>query len=151
QASVDVTRVDVEGEGTTMLVEPEPLGASVGPAGPDVGPAFGAGAVEEDERGCGVGREMHGRSEKPGRPPARGATGGLLATGAPGRGGEPELPLGDDPLEDGRQRPSLLCTLHDLAAGCQAPAGKTASTMTIWKVRITDWPVASNVASTSTE
>src|SRR5690606_16323068 len=33
----------------------------------------------------------------------------------------------------------------------QAPAGKTASTMTIWKVRITDWPVASNVASTSTE
>src|SRR5690606_26614510 len=34
---------------------------------------------------------------------------------------------------------------------CQAPAGKTASVMTIWKVRITDWPVASNVASTSTE
>src|SRR5690606_20770309 len=106
-------------------------------------------------------------------------------------GGEPELPLGDDPLEDGRQRPSLLCTLHDLAAGVkprgqdgvralppagrtlgflvlglgvelvlfqervgvrcsshwrQAPAGKTASVMTIWKVRITDWPVASNVA-----
>src|SRR5690606_30911175 len=76
QASVDVTRVDVEGVGATVLVEPEPLGASVGPVGRDVGPAFGTGAVEEDERGCGVGREMHRRSEKPGGPPGRAAAGG---------------------------------------------------------------------------
>src|SRR5690606_18124900 len=64
------------GVGATVLVEPEPLGASVGPVGRDVGPAFGAGAVEEDERGCGVGREVHGRSEKPGGPPGRAAAGG---------------------------------------------------------------------------
>src|SRR5690606_8882020 len=99
QATVDVTRANIEGEGATVLVVPEPLGASVGPAGPDVGLAFGAGAVEEDERGCAVGREMHGRSEKPGGPPGR-SRGASLATGAPGRGGEPELPLGDDLLED---------------------------------------------------
>src|SRR5690606_18562913 len=76
QGGVDVTRVNVVGEGATVLVEPEPLGASVGPVGRDVGPAFGAGAVEEDERGCGVGREVHGRSEKPGGPPGRAAAGG---------------------------------------------------------------------------
>src|SRR5690606_4381772 len=82
QAGVDVTRVNVVGEGATVLVEPEPLGASVGPAGPDVGPAFGAGAVEEDERGCGVGREVHRRSEKPGSPPR----GGQQPGGLPGDG-----------------------------------------------------------------
>src|SRR5690606_18627209 len=76
QAGVDVTRVNVVGEGATVLVVPEPLGASVGPARPDVGPAFGAGAVEEDERGCGVGRKVHRRSEKPGGPPGRAAAGG---------------------------------------------------------------------------
>src|SRR5690606_16158302 len=85
QVGVDAARVNIEGEGATVLVAPEPLGA--GPVGPDVGLAFGAGAFEEDERGCGVGREVHGRSEKPGGPRAW-PTGGLLAAGAPGRGGE---------------------------------------------------------------
>lgn len=81
----------------------------------------------------------------------------MAATGGPSwqrallvAGGEPELPLGDDLLEDADSgRRAVYFTRP--SRWRQAPAGKTASTMTIWKVRITDWPVASNVASTSTE
>src|SRR5690606_14869913 len=62
QAIVDVARVGVVGVGATVLVAPDPLAAGVGPVGPDVGPAFGAGAGEEGERGCGVGRDVHGHS-----------------------------------------------------------------------------------------
>src|SRR5690606_23396490 len=150
QAGVDVTRVNVVGEGATVLVEPEPLAAGVGPAGPDVGPAFGAGAVEEDERGCGVGREVHRRSEKPGGPRHGEQPGASWRRALLVAGGEPEPPLGDDLLEDADSGRRVMYFTRP-GRWCQAPAGKTASVMTIWKVRITDWPVASNVASTSTE
>src|SRR5690606_1582614 len=62
QVGVDVTRVDVEGEGATVLVVPEPLAAGIGPVGRDGYPGFGAGGGEEGEGGCGVGRDVHGRS-----------------------------------------------------------------------------------------
>src|SRR5690606_23561049 len=97
QVGVDVTRVNIEGEGATVLVEPEPLAAGVGPVGPDVGPAFGAGAVEEDERGCGVGREVHRRSEKPGGPRHGEQPGASWRRALLVAGGEPEPPLGGRP------------------------------------------------------
>src|SRR5690606_20354837 len=59
-------------------------------------------------------------------------------------------PWGDDLLEDADSSHRVMYFKRP-GRWCQAPAGKTASVMTIWKVRITDWPVASNVASTSTE
>src|SRR5690606_7978937 len=120
------------------------------PSSPDVGPAFGAGAGEEGELRCGVGREVHGRSEKP-RGPRAWPTGGLLATGAPGCGWRIGATLGGRPT--GGWQTAVVVAVYSTRPSrwCQAPAGKTASMMTIWKVRITDWPVSSNVASTSTE
>src|SRR5690606_22432214 len=152
QVCVDAARVNIEGEGATVLVAPEPLGASVGPAGPDVGPAFGTGAVEEDERGCGVGREVHRRSEKP-RGPRHGEQPGaswrraLLVAG-----GEPEPPLGDNLLEDadsGRRvmyptRPGRWCQAPGQGGASAAGQAPEAPGSRAWrKTRIlpgTRWP-----------
>src|SRR5690606_30024660 len=60
QVGVDVTRVNVVGVGATVLVAPEPVAA--GPVGGDVGPAFGARAFEENERGSGLGHDQGIRS-----------------------------------------------------------------------------------------